>query len=1187
MTHAFPHFTIRLLISAVLFLIITLFTQCKTKDEEAKNYYNDPRILAISFLQKNKFDEAEAAFKKAIKTDPGNFLNYADLALLYLAKKDYDEAEKQVQAGLKIQPNHTGLKLTLAEVYIREGNKENAVKELKSVLAIDSGNAPAWYKLALLSAAEKNYPDQKSSLLQLLDITPSNIVPRLQLSELLAQEGKSDSALFFMQSIKKIVPEFNLATDSIYRKAVALITANNQTADVIQYIQKFQNLMQLTKAYASGLDEIDQPRLLTGYAAFNDSRFSRVYDKNRIVSLNDIKFEDASPIAGLMIPGISNIKSSTLALADDDGKGTAYVFASFLPEGASLSKRYLFEAEMSNFKDITSSVDLNYEAIDLDATFADYDNDGYRDLFISTSKGVFIYKNNGDGTFSRIKQKTGLDDITNGNKILVADFDQDGDLDLYIACKSDNKFFRNNNDGTFTENARMMNLSAGTSGTMDMDYGDWDADGDLDIAALTGEGRIQLFNNERHSKFKDFTDALQLQNPSYKGSAIAFGDYNNDGMPDLFIAGGKNENSFLLKNTGDHGFKVDTASREFTTSLKGTKAHAAIFFDFDNDGYQDILVTGVNDDTSKSGVQLFHNNLAKGFANVSYLLPQTLTQGNKIDIADFNLDGDDDVFISGSSGISLMRNDGGHLNHYMQVQLTGLSYGNNKNNRFGIGAQVELKAGDLYQTKTIKRTLVNFGVGMQDSLDVVRIIWPNGTPQLINDPSRWQRTLEQEKLKGSCPFLFTWDGEKYTFLKDMMWRSALGMPLAVNGKDTTYAFSDASKEYLLIPGEKLKPKNNTYSIKITEELWEAVYFDKAALVAVDHPDSVDVFADERFVAPPFPGKQLYGVGKKHLPVTAFDGNGNDLLPKIKSYDFEHISNFGMGKYQGLAEDHDLILDLGDKAVSDSLYLFLRGWTFPADASINTAMTQSASYKSKPPALQVMNKKGEWQTIIANIGFPMGKDKMVIVNLSGKFLIPGNRKVRIRTNMQIYWDEIFFSNRLSKAPVNMHDLTMTGAHLAYRGYSASYRKGGPFGPHWFDYYNTTGGQKWRDLTGYYTRYGDVLPLLQQADDAYVIANSGDEITIDFDAARLPVLPRGWKRDFLIYSEGWVKDGDLNTAHGQTVEPLPFHNMPAYPYRGNVKYPADSKHNQYRQQYNTRLINTDDFKNALKPKGGIKH
>ena len=90
MTHLIPHFTVRLLISSLLFLIITLFTHCKSKDEKTKDYYNDPRILAISFLQKNKFDEAEAAFKKAIKTDPGNFLNYADLSLLYLAKKDYD-----------------------------------------------------------------------------------------------------------------------------------------------------------------------------------------------------------------------------------------------------------------------------------------------------------------------------------------------------------------------------------------------------------------------------------------------------------------------------------------------------------------------------------------------------------------------------------------------------------------------------------------------------------------------------------------------------------------------------------------------------------------------------------------------------------------------------------------------------------------------------------------------------------------------------------------------------------------------------------------------------------------------------------------------------------------------------------------------------------------------------------------
>jgi hypothetical protein len=472
---------------------------------------------------------------------------------------------------------------------------------------------------------------------------------------------------------------------------------------------------------------------------------------------------------------------------------------------------------------------------------------------------------------------------------------------------------------------------------------------------------------------------------------------------------------------------------------------------------------------------------------------------------------------------------------------------------------------------------------MRNKLDAVRIIWPNGTPQTIVDPSQNERIIEKELLKGSCPFLFTWNGKKYEFIKDMLWRSALGMPLAIHGKDTSYSFSDASKEYLLIPGEKLKPKDGKYSIKITEELWEAVYFDKVGLVAVDHPDSVDVYADERFVPPPFPGKTVYRVANKQLPVSAKDEKGDDLMPKLAKYDFQYAADFSLGKYQGLAEDHDLVLDLGNKAVSDSLYLFLRGWIFPTDASINTAMAQSGKYAVHPPCLQVINKKGEWETVIPNIGFPMGRDKMVIANLTGKFLTANDRKVRIKTNMQIYWDQVFFSTGNVKSPVKMSSIPMVAAKLGYRGYSASYRKGGPYGPEWFDYDHTTQGQKWRDLTGNYTRYGDVFPLLQKADDKYIICDGGDKISIDFNARPLPALPKGWKRDFLIYSEGWVKDGDLNTASGQTVTPLPFHTMPSYPYGANASYPTDKEHREYQQKYNTRKVTTDDFKNALKTIG----
>ena len=1170
---------IRCFFVLIVATLISFFSACKNKNDDSKNDAagsNSPRINAITFLHDGKFNEAEIAFKKAIKTDPDNVLNYVDLSLIYLNKNKFDEVEKEVQAGLKIQPKNTDLMQILAASYIKQNNKDAAQKQLNQILGIDEKNVTAYYMLSTLAKNSLDVAAQQYNLLKILEVNPSNIAVRMQLTELLAAQGKTDSSLYFLQSIKKIAPEFSDLAAAPYKEAVALLQ-KDQPEKAAYYIQQFHKVMEVSRIYAISMAEIEPLALPEVNADFNDSRFTQADYKNNNASWQDIKFTDVSQTLGIATPGISSSTRSVLALVDDDGTGNMYIYSSFGVPG-STSTHFLFKRDFGNFTEVPSTAGVDLKTEELAAAFADYDNDGYQDLFISTTKGIVLFQNRGDGNFSRVRKDIGLSEISDGNKLLIADFDQDGDLDLYVGCANTNRFFRNNGDGTFSEQAGAMNLAL-TAGIKDMDFGDWDTDGDLDIALVTTNGSVQLMNNNRHSKFSNYTDSVKLS--AYKGNAIAFADYNNDGMPDLFVGGVKGGNSFLLKNTGKNGYVPDAASQVFSDALKNVNISGVTFIDFDNDGHEDILVAGTSADGSK-GLQLFHNDITKGFSNASNMLPQTATQGLHLAIADLNLDGDDDIFMTGPAGLYIIRNDGGNSSHYMQVQLTGLSYGNNKNNRLGIGAQVELKAGDLYQVKTIKRSITTFGVGIRTSLDAVRIIWPNGTPQYIKDPSASERIIEEQMLKGSCPFLYAWNGEKYAFVKDMMWRSALGMPLAINGKDTTYAFSDASKEYLLIPGDNIKPKDGKYSIKITEELWEAVYFDKAELIAVDHPDSVDVFADERFTPPPFAGKKLYSVADKYYPLKAADGNGDDMLDKIKAYDFQYISNFGMGKFQGLAEDHDLILDLGDKASANNLHLFLRGWIFPADASINTSMAQADTYRQKPPSLQVIDKDGNWKKVIPNIGFPMGKDKMVIVDLSNKFLTKSDRRVRIQTNMQIYWDETFFSNGLSKAPVNMHDLIMTSASLDYRGYSSTYTKGGPFGPHWFDYYNVSGGQKWRDLTGNYTRYGDVLPLLKQADDEYIICNSGDEISIDFDASNLPALPKGWKRDFLIYSEGWVKDGDLNTAYGQTVEPLPFHNMPAYPYSGKLSYPADAKHKKYQSIYNTRVINTDRFRRALNAK-----
>ena len=316
------------------------------------------------------------------------------------------------------------------------------------------------------------------------------------------------------------------------------------------------------------------------------------------------------------------------------------------------------------------------------------------------------------------------------------------------------------------------------------------------------------------------------------------------------------------------------------------------------------------------------------------------------------------------------------------MKLVGLRTGSAKNNFFGIGAKVELRAGDLYQTKIVTDPSIHFGIGNRSKADVIRITWTNGVPQNMFFPETDQSIIEAQILKGSCPFLYTWNGDEYVFAKDILWRSALGMPLGIMGGETKFGFADASDDYIKIPGELMKPLDGKYSIQVTSELWEAIYTDKIELVAVDHPGSVDIYVEEQFTPPPFPGMKIYKVKDKIYPVSAVDAEGNDLLPFILRKDDNYISNFENEKYQGITEMKDIILDPGDMDAGKQVFLFMQGWVFPTDASINFSLTQTETIKTMAPVIQVKDQKGEWVNVIDNPGFPMGKDKTVIADLTG-------------------------------------------------------------------------------------------------------------------------------------------------------------------------------------------------------------
>jgi hypothetical protein len=196
--------------------------------------------------------------------------------------------------------------------------------------------------------------------------------------------------------------------------------------------------------------------------------------------------------------------------------------------------------------------------------------------------------------------------------------------------------------------------------------------------------------------------------------------------------------------------------------------------------------------------------------------------------------------------------------------------------------------------------------------------------------------------------------------------------------------------------------------------------------------------------------------------------------------------------------------------------------------------------------------------------PAGKPKTIAVELR---FPSASRKVRIVTNLCVYWDEIFLSEGASQAQVAQREVPLVSAALDFRGFSRTRIHPERKQPDTFFYDSVSSDSFWNPTPGLYTRYGDVRELLREADDRLVILGSGDEIRLRFSAA-LPPPAAGWTRDFLLKVDGWAKDRDPNTAFSGSVEPLPFHAMSRYPYAAGEHFPDDAEHRRYRQEYNTR-------------------
>lgn len=1123
--------------------------------------------LGLAYLEQGNIGKAVEEFKKITKLFPHEILGYANLGLAHFRLQQLQEAKGLIRQALRLDPSHPDLYILLGEILQWQEQDKEAIHAYERALSFSPAHVRAHYKLAKLSEKQKDWPNSITHLTAIVEEQPQNLAMLLELCRRLLQQGRSQEAIPVLQQVMALF--VGVEGDFLRFLQEALVSAEaSKDKEAATRVQIFANLVRGKPVYRQTIAQFS-PKV-QGQPI---ERFS-----SRLLAMVPGASPHPVPVQFKNVTEESGLPTSSLRIAatvffDADNNGHLDLFL------CSSTDSRLFGNQGRRFKEVTEQAGLGGLGQCVAAVSGDFDNDGALDLYVVKDGANVLYRNQGQGRFTDVTVQAKVGDPGKGRKALFVDLDHDGDLDLFITNDATeqgappSRLYRNLGNGTFEEITGSTGIDLKGLLMSAAAFGDLDDDGDLDLF-VAGEG-ARLYTNLRQGRFKDTAKGARVVTPG-KHEAVALGDYNNDGFLDIYLAGWGETSNHLFRGLGEGKFAEDIESIPVPLTPKVGFSDVR-FADFDNDGYLDLLlIDSLQDKPADSGVwglQLWRNTGRGSFVKASGWLPDTAISGKRASVADYDEDGDLDLLVVLTDGrIRLLQNDGGNANHWLKVKLQGLKVGNSKNNLNGLGAKIEIKAGPLYQMRLAEGPITHFGLGALSQADLLRVIWPNGEPDILFEPSPNQLVQAEQRLKGSCPFLYTWNGQRFTFVTDIHWRNLLGMVLP----DGSYAPSDPAKDSFKIPGEKLRPRDGFYSMQITEELWEAAFLDQVKLFTVDHPEGTEVFVNEAFIPPPYPPLHLYTVRTKRSPIAAFDSKGNNVLPLVQQRDRVYLASFTRTAYQGYTQEHALILNLGDLSRAARIFLFLHGWLKPFDSSLNLAASQRGDMVFAMPSLQVMGKDGQWQTAVENIGAPSGKDKTVVVDLTGKFPTHDFR-VRIVTTMEIYWDEIFFSTD-NDLPFQITPLSPVRADLHDRGFSRPYRES-PKGPTLFDYAHVTKEPMWRPMEGFYTRYGNVQPLLLAPDDMYVAMSPSNEMTVEFDVHHAPDLKPGWVRDFIISTEGWMKEAETNGALAQTLEPLVFQGMSQYPYGPDEHYPDDKVHQEFLEHYMTRLVTGDVYREQV--------
>ena len=1159
----------RLIAISFITTFVVLAASCRRAELPAKSssQYNDivrAFYVGLAALQVGHDVHADAKLAQLTTLAPDEPAGWANWGLLALRQRNFDVAAERLERARSLAPNNDQIQYLLGLLESSRGRSTEAIAALRKAVEINPKNLFATYKLAeeIERQGGENAESEYQQLVQkMLDTQPDNLAVLLERGRVAAKRGDVET---LRQVVNKISERAAAWPPEIQQQVSAVQSSSG--SDAATRITFLRNMLVRVPEYRRDLSEIKPP---PGEEAIPFTHFLKLETPRFGPSEADLALEFPTKQIeevkggpwdwiGAVSLGSKGAPVVVVANGREVQVGTAPAFA--FPGGPTAT---------SPGPDAILPIDFNY----------DFKND----LVLAGAGGVRFMKQADANAFTDSTAQTKLPGpVVNANYIgaWAADIEADGDLDVVLGSQQGQvTVLRNNGDDSFLP----IQPFSGISGATGFAWADLDADGDPDASLIDGSGKLHVFSNERQGQFSERPLPSNLQ-PVW---AINVADINSDGVLDLIAV--QTTGAILRISDKDEGHSWDTTevvriNPALSWDIDVCRLRVA---DLDNNGGLDLLLVA-NQSATQSGVAsalIWLNNVDGTFTNLvqpkSDQVINTRLSSVAFDVADQNGDGRLDVLGLSSDGLPFSGINRGSKNYHWQVVRPHASQesGDQRINPFGVGGEIEVRAGLMLQKQPITGPVLHFGLGDQTSADVVRVVWPNGTVRAEFEVKADQEIVTEQRLKASCPFLFAYNGKRMEFLKDAApWGSAIGLRINTLGS----AKIAATGEWYKIRRDQLVPHDGYYDVRITAELWEVYYYDYVGLMAVDHPEGTEIFVDERFVVPP--SKLGFTTTRTpHKIAKATDDEGRDVTGFVAELDNRALASFGRGQYQGLTRDHYIEVELGDDAPKTGpLYLIAHGSIHDTESSLNVAITQGTRWKARPMSLEVPDGSGGWKVVQPNLGFPAGRKKTVLFNLTDVFLPNTPRRVRISTSLEIYWDQLLWAEGLSNDQTKTVTLSPSWTSLHYRGYSVIDRPdpGAP-APEVPDYNRIESTkQSWRDLIGYYTRYGDVNELLRVIDDRYAIVASGDELALRFQEQ--PPPPAGWVRDYIFMGDGWIKDGDYNSTFSKTVLPLPYHAKQEY-----VEKPTRLEDEWVYKQfpddwvnYHTRYVAPDSFRNALR-------